>query len=666
MRSVKESDFLWAPSADRASKANITEFMGWLENERSLKFTDYTSLLSWSVTDIEEFWQSIWAFYGVQTSATPHSVLEQRVMPGAKWFPGAKVNYAQEVLASKKPDGEALVYLSEREGLQSISRTELSRQVLSLATELRRLGVKPGDRVVAYLPNVPQAIIALLASASVGAIWASCSPDFGSNGVIDRVAQIKPKVFLYTDGYSYGGKTFNRLDNVKRIVEELDSIEKLIYVPCLSPAETPVPITGSLHWSSLIQLTAAATSDFIFEQVDFDHPLWILFSSGTTGLPKAIMHSHGGIILEMYKSLGLMMDLKEDERIFFYTTTGWMMWNFLVSSLMVDACPVLYDGNPAYPSPDLLWEMAQDTKTSFFGASPTYVDIMDKAGIVPGERYDLSHLKTVMLAGSPVSPECNAWFYDNVKKDIWIASGSGGTDCCTGFVGGVAVLPVYAGEMQAPALGVAACAFNENGKSVIDEVGELVITQPLPSMPVGFWGDTEGKRYHESYFEDFPGFWRHGDLFKINERGGCFVLGRSDSTLNRQGVRIGTAEIYRAVLKLDEIDDVLIVSLDLPNNKFFMPLFVKLADGVELTEKLYQNVRSVLLKEYTPRHVPDKIISVPSIPTTISGKRMEVPVRKILLGYAPDKSFNKSVMADQTAMDFFVDYAEKQQDYVLP
>jgi acetoacetyl-CoA synthetase len=415
----------------------------------------------------------------------------------------------------------------------------------------------------------------------------------------------------------------------------------------------------------MVALDAAFTRDFECDQVPFEHPLWILFSSGTTGLPKAIVHGHGGILLEMLKLLHLQMDLHPGERVFFYTTTGWMMWNFLASALLCKACPVLYDGHPAYPQKDVLWKWVEASAATLFGASPTYVELQNDAGIVPRETHDLSRLRTIMPAGSPVTAAHTAWFYQNVKSDLWVATGSGGTDCCTGFVGGVATLPVYAGEIQAPSLGVAAYAFNARGESVIDEVGELVITQPMPSMPLYFWNDPGDVRYRESYFNVFPGIWRHGDFFRMNARGGCFVLGRSDATLNRHGVRIGTAEIYRALATLDPIADALIVNLDLPDGKFFMPLFVKLGAGRVLDQVLERRIVECLRREYTPRHVPDKIIAVPDIPMTRTGKKMEVPVRRILMGTPADQAANRDVMANPDALQYFVDYARTQRDYSL-
>lgn len=660
---VREGDLLWTPDAAWRERANVTAFANWLRATRSLDFADYDALWRWSVDDLEGFWGALWDYFALESSAPAERVLGRRTMPGAEWFPGARLNYAQHVLRRERPGTDALMFLSESVPLSAMGWDELAGQVRVLATRLRGWGVGPGDRVAAYLPNVPQAIVALLATASIGAIWASCSPDFGARGVLDRLTQLAPKVLFCVDGYRYGGKAFDRRRELGEIAAVLGSVEHIVQVSNLDPG-APLPDDArAVSWNALLDHPPVPAAGFEFAQVPFDHPLWILFSSGTTGLPKAIVHGHGGILLEMMKLLHFHMDIHPGERTFFFTTTGWMMWNVVASSLLVGACPVLYDGNPAYPEPDVLWKMAQDSRAAFFGASPTYVDIMARAGIVPGARYDLSALRAIMPAGSPVSPECTAWFYDNVKRDLWVATGSGGTDCCTGFVGGVPTLPVYAGEIQARSLGVAAAAFDDRGEPVVDEVGELVITAPLPSMPVGFWNDDGGARYRESYFDTFPGVWRHGDFFRVNARGGCFVLGRSDATLNRQGVRIGTAEIYRALARLPEIDDALIVNLDLPGGRSFMPLFVKLADGAVLDAGVERRIRERLRTEYTPRHVPDRVIAVPAIPTTLTGKKMEVPVRKILLGVPVEQAANRNAMADPRALDAFVRYARAQGDY---
>ncbi len=590
-------------------------------------------------------------------------------MPGAKWFPGARLNYAENLMRRERPGEQALLHLTETAPLRGVLWDELGGKVRILATQLRRLGVTPGDRVVAYLPNIPEAVIAMLATTSIGAIWASCSPDFGTRGVLDRLTQLEPKLLFCVDGYRYGGKDFDRRSEIAEIIGQLPTLKSVVYLPYLNKSDRTIPFDQAgvfnVLFDDLLDHAPIPPEEFEYQQVPFGHPLWILFSSGTTGLPKPIVHSHGGILLEMEKLVHFHMDMHPGERMFFFTTTGWMMWNFLVSAMVAGAVPVLYDGNPAYPQVDLLWKMVEDSRVSFFGASPTFVDIMVKEGIVPRERFDMSSLRAVMPAGSPVSAECTAWFYRNVKEDLWVASGSGGTDVCTWMVGGVPLLPVYAGEIQAPSLGVAAAAFNERGEAVVDEMGELVITDPMPSMPVGFWNDPSGERYREAYFQEFPGVWRHGDFFKINRRGGCFVLGRSDSVLNRHGVRIGTAEVYRTLALLDEVHDALIVNLDLPGGKFFMPLFVKLADGLTLNAEIERKICATLRREYSPRHVPDKIYQVTSIPATLTGKKMEVPVRKILLGAAAESAANRSAMRDPQALEYFIEFAREHKDYSL-
>ena len=662
MTAVHEGELLWQPSAQRMARANLTHYLGWLA-QRGLPFDSYAALWQWSVDDLEGFWGSLWEYFQICASQPYSRVLGSREMPGAQWFPGARLNYAQHALRHERDGAEALLYLSERHGLKTLSWSDLGGQVRVLATRLRALGLKPGDRVVAYLPNSPEAVIAMLATVSVGAIWASCGPDFGARGVVDRFVQLAPRMAFCVDGYLYGGKAFDRRPEVSAILSQLPTLERVIYVRHLYPADESMPSAHTLRWEEALEGPAVAREGFLFEQVPFAHPLWILFSSGTTGLPKPIVHCHGGITIEQHKALAFHMDVRARERMFFFTTTGWMMWNFLVSALLVDVVPVLYDGNPAFPAPDVLWKMVADTRASFFGASPTYIGILEKAGIVPKDRFDLASLQSIMLAGSPVTAECMAWVFNNVKSDVFAHSGSGGTDVCTGLVGGVVTLPVYAGEIQARQLGVAAYAFDERGRALVDEVGEFVITAPMPSMPVGFWNDPDGSRYRDSYFAQYPGIWRHGDFFKVNSRGGCFVLGRSDATLNRHGVRIGTAEVYRSLISVPEIEDALIINLDLPGGRFFMPLFVKLRAGVALDEPLIEKIRTQMRSDYSPRHVPDRIYTVNAIPYTLTGKKMEVPVRRILMGVPPDKAANRAAMANVDALDFFIEYARTQQDY---
>jgi len=662
---VNDGELLWAPGPDRIEDANITAFTRWLGTERGLSFdvtsaAGYHELWRWSVSDLDGFWRAVWDYCGVRGSAPPTAVLGARTMPGAEWFPGARLNYAEHVLRQEKAGTDALYHQSETAPLEALSWDTLAGSVRVLATWLRAAGVGPGDRVASWLPNIPQAVIAMLATTSIGAIWTSCSPDFGWHGTVDRFRQCEPKVLFCVDGYRYGGRVHDRAVELARVVAELPSLTRVIAVP--GPAGTVA--AGALPWDSVLSGPPVPAAEFAFEQVPFAHPLWILFSSGTTGLPKAITHSHGGILIEQLKLQTLHMDLKPGDRMLFYTTTGWMMWNFLVSSLLLGVRPVLYDGSPAWPGPDALWRAAAAAEVSFFGASPAFVAMQTQAGVVPRTSFELPALRSVMLAGSPVSAECGAWFYRNVSADLWLCSGSGGTDICSGFVGGMVTLPVYAGEIQARHLGVAAYAYDEGGVALTDEVGEMVITEPLPSMPVRLWNDPDGSVYRATYFADYPGVWRQGDFFRVNARGGCFVLGRSDATLNRHGVRIGTAEIYAALETVPEVADALIVNLDLPGGGFFMPLFVRLAEGASLDDGLCARIAERLRTAYTPRHVPDRIIEVPAIPATLTGKKMEVPVRKILLGTPPEQAANPDAMADPGSLDAFVAYARNQQDYI--
>lgn len=662
---VREGELLWTPSAERAERSNLSAFVRWLGDERGLRFDGYDDLWRWSVRDLDAFWQAIWDYFEVRASTPPAGVLGSRSMPGAQWFPGARLNFAEHVLRRERPGSDALLFCGETAPLAAMPWETLAGRVRLLATWLRAVGVAPGDRVVSFMPNIPHTVVAMLAATGIGAVWASCSPDFGWRGVLDRFQQLEPKVLFGVDGYRFGGRDFDRREELRQIVDGLPSLEQVVHLGLLHPGE-PAPVdTPSLGWDALLDRPPVPADEFEFEQVAFDHPLWTLFTSGTTGLPKAIVHGHGGILLEQLKLQSFHLDLRPGDRLFFFTTTGWMMWNFLASSLALDVTPVLYDGSPAHPDLDVLWRITQDSRATLVGANPAYVDMMSRAGVVPGERYDLSALRTVFPAGSPVSPECTAWFYRNVKPDLWVATGSGGTDCCCGFVGGVPTLPVRAGEIQGRSLGVAADAFDEQGEPVVDQLGELVITEPMPSMPLRLWGDADGRRYRESYFDRYPGVWRQGDFFRVNAGGGCFVLGRSDATLNRKGVRIGTAELYRALARLEDVEDALVVNLDLPAGGSFMPLFVKLKGERRLDEATELAIRERLRRDGSPRHVPDRIIQVLEIPVTLTGKKMEVPVRRILLGVPADEAANRNAMANPRALDAFTTYARSQTDYRL-
>jgi acetoacetyl-CoA synthetase len=648
---------LWAPSAELVERSRLTEFMRWLQRERGLSFAGYGELWQWSVDDLDGFWSAIWEFFEVQADGEPAPVLASREMPGARWFPDASLNYAEHVFAGKEDEQVAILHASELRELAEMSWGELRRQVAATAEGLRRLGVERGDRVVAYLPNVPEAVVAFLATASIGAVWSSCSPDFGPASVIDRFAQIEPKVLFAVDGYRYGGKDFDRRDIVSQLQEAMPSLERTVVVPYLSEDPDVSSLRAAIRWEEL--LAEGDGAPLRFERVPFDHPLWVLYSSGTTGLPKAIVQGQGGILLEHLKKLHLHVDAHPGDRLFWFTTTGWMMWNFLVSGLLTKAAIVLYDGNPGHPDMSVLWDLAERAATTMFGASAAYIGACMKAGVEPGAGRDLGALKAVGSTGSPLSPEGFDWIYEHLGADTWLFSTSGGTDLCTAFVGGVATLPVYRGELQGRALGAAVEAWNEEGEPVVEEVGELVVTEPMPSMPICFWGDEDGSRYRESYFEMFPGVWRHGDWIELTSRGTAVIYGRSDSTINRGGVRMGTSEIYRAVLSVDEIVDALVVDVPRPGTDGWMPLFVVMREGSELDEELPREIARRVREQCSPRHVPDEVFQIDEVPRTLSGKVLEVPVKRILMGTPPEKAASRDSLANPGALDYFVEMAKR-------
>jgi acetoacetyl-CoA synthetase len=652
---------LWRPSAEAIERSQLTRYRRWLEAERGVDADDYAELWKWSVDQLEDFWASIWDYFEVISSTPRPEVLTERTMPGARWFDGAELNYAEHIFRGKGDDEVAVVYASELRDLGELRWRELQEQVSACAEALRSLGVTRGDRVVAYLPNGPEALIAFLASASLGAIWSSCSPDFGQASVVDRFAQIEPKVLFAVDGYRYGGKDFDRLETVAEIVGEIPSLERIVVVPYLSDSpelavlerreDGPAPMT----WQQLLDLGEGA--DLRFERVPFDHPLWVLYSSGTTGLPKAIVHGHGGILLEQLKKSNLHLDPQDGDRIFWFTTTGWMMWNFLIGALLTPASIVLYDGSPGAPDMGVLWDLVERTGITCFGTSASYIAACMKDGIEPGHGRDLSRLRAIGSTGSPLSPEGFEWIYEHVGEDTWLFSTSGGTDVCTAFVGGVPILPVYRGELQGRSLGAAVEAFDEDGNTLVDEVGELVITEPMPSMPVFFWGDDDGSRYRASYFDQYPGVWRHGDWIEITSRGTAVIYGRSDSTINRQGVRMGTSEIYRAVSGIDEVVDALVVDVPRPGTEGWMPLFVVLRDGVELSDELTAEIKRRIREQCSPRHVPNEVFQIAEVPRTLSGKALEVPVKRILMGEAPERAASRDSLANPAALDYFVELA---------
>lgn len=655
---IEEGTLLWEPSEEFCENAMITKYTRWLSEKKQLDFKNYNELWEWSVDKLEDFWGSIWEYFDIDSSTPYTSILENKQMPGAKWFPGTHINYTKHILRNTLPDKVAIHSKSETRPARQITWRELTRDVLILATELRKMGIGRGDRVVAYLPNIYEAAVALLASASIGAVWSSCSPDFGIKSVVDRFEQIKPKVLISIDGYTYGGKKFDRRPELKALSGRLPSVEHVLYIPYLFENEDP-PLSGVKIWNDVLDQPEVELAEFSFEDVPFDHPLWVLYSSGTTGIPKAIVHSHGGIVLEMYKASTFHLNLSENGCLFFYTTTGWMMFNVLVSALISKSTIVLYDGNPVYPTVGNLWAIAEKTGTTMFGSSPAFVQIMKKAGYSPIDLHDLSKMEGVLLSGSPAGPDIFEWMYEFVKKDLWLSSQSGGTDVATGFVGSIPIEPVRAGEMQVRALGVDVQAYNEEGEPLIDEVGELVITKPMPSMPIYFWNDVDNKRYVESYFDVYPGVWRHGDYLKITSRGSALIYGRSDSTLNRFGVRMGTSEIYSVVETVEGVIDSLIVNLDLPEGKFFMPLFVVLQKGLTLDEQLKMKIENKIRVGCSPRHVPDEIYQIDAVPYTLTNKKLEVPVRKILLGGDERKAANRDAMMNPNSLDTFIKFRDE-------
>jgi acetoacetyl-CoA synthetase len=646
---------LWEPPVGLVERARMTEFMRWLAAERGLDFDGYDDLWRWSVEDLEGFWSSIWDFFEVQADGGYDRVLGSRAMPGAAWFAGSRLNYAEHVFAGKDDAEVAILHASELRELEQLSWGELRAQVAAVAAGLRALGVQRGDRVVAYLPNIPEAIVAFLATASIGAVWSSCSPDFGPASVIDRFAQIEPKVLFAVDGYRYGGKDFDRRDVLAELQAAMPSLQRTVVLPYLDPDPDLSPLRDATRWDDL--LTAGGGAELDFERVPFEHPLWVLYSSGTTGLPKAIVQGQGGILLEHLKKLHLHVDSHPGDRLFWFTTTGWMMWNFLVSGLLTRAAIVLYDGSPGQPDMSVLWDLAARAGVTMFGASASYIAACMKAGVEPGAGRDLSRLGAVGSTGSPLSPEGFDWIYEQLGADTWLFSTSGGTDLCTAFVGGTPLLPVYRGELQARALGAAVEAWDEDGNSVIDEVGELVVTEPMPSMPVFFWGDPDGSRYRESYFEHYPGVWRHGDWIEITSRGTAVIYGRSDSTINRSGIRMGTSEIYRAVLSIDAIVDALVVDVPRPGTEGWMPLFIVLREGAELDDDLRREIARRVRERCSPRHVPDEVFAIAEVPRTLSGKVLEVPVKRILMGTPAEQAASRDSLANPAALDYFTEMA---------
>ncbi|GAA4221960.1 acetoacetate--CoA ligase [Streptosporangium album] len=638
---------LWEPTPEVVRDAKITRYMAWLGRSG-----DYASLWQWSVDAPAEFWTSIWDYFEVVGERGDGPVISG-TMPTAEWFTGSTLNYAANALrrAASDPDRPAMIFRDETGGRRTLTLGELAEEVARVRTGLAGLGVGRGDRVAAYAPNVPETLVAFLATASLGAIWSSCSPDFGAPSVIDRFTQIEPKVLIAVDGYDYNGRRFDRAEVVRDIAAKLPTLVAQVRMSSTdtgAPGAEQAPSGGAVHTLSWAELRGSA-GPLTFEPVSFGHPLWIVYSSGTTGLPKPIVHGHGGVVLEHLKALSFHQDLGEEDVFFWYTTTGWMMWNYLIGGLLVGATVVLYDGSATHPGTDTLWRLAAEEKVTYFGTGAPYIVASMKAGLRPG---GLTALRGLGSTGSPLPPEGFAWVHDALPE-VQLGSFSGGTDVCTGFVGAVPLLPVRAGVIPCRCLGARVESFDPSGTPVVGEVGELVVTAPMPSMPVMFWNDAGGSRYRESYFADYPGVWRHGDWIKILPDGGSVIYGRSDSTLNRGGVRMGTSEFYRVVERFDEIADSLVIDTGQLGQDGRLLLYVTMAEGATLSDELIMGLRRALREGLSPRHVPNEIIVVPGIPRTLSGKKLEVPVRKILLGVPPEKAANLDAMANPEVLSHF-------------
>jgi acetoacetyl-CoA synthetase len=652
---ISTPEVLWEPTPDSARATRIAAFAAWVANRRGLDFgdpPDYDALWRWSVERLDQFWADFADWSGVLPGVPDDRVLTRREMPGAVWFPGTAVNFAEQAL---RWDDEhpALIVAAEGTEPYEVSWSQLRGQVGAFAATLRRLGVRPGDRVAGYLPHVPEAIVAFLGAASIGAVWASCAPDFGTRSVLDRFAQIEPTVLVAVDGYRFNGKAYDRRDVVAELRAALPTLRATVAVPRLYPDETP---DGALAWSEAV----AEPRDPEFAELAFDHPLWIVYSSGTTGLPKGIVHGHGGIVLEQRKQAMLHLDVGPGDRFFWYASTAWIMWNIAVSALLSGVTVVIYDGAPTYPTVDVQFALAARTGMTYLGTSPGYLMACEKAGVRPGKTHDLSALRAMGATGSPLPAATFRWVYDAVKPDVFLGSLSGGTDVATGFIGASPLLPVAAGELQRPMLGVAAASWNEDGEPVVGELGEMVITEPMPSMPLRFWNDAGDARYREAYYEPWPGVWRHGDWLEITDRGTCLITGRSDSTLNRGGVRMGTADIYAAVESIPAVVDCVVLGVEQPDGGYWMPLFVQLAPGSELTDELRDEIRAAIRQQASPRHVPDEIVAVPGVPHTRTGKRLEVPLKRLFQGVDPARALNLGAVDDADVVAHYVELAKRR------
>ncbi|RJP79675.1 MAG: acetoacetate--CoA ligase [Desulfobacteraceae bacterium] len=648
------TEYLWKPSEERIQQTNMFHFMNTVNQKYGKTFTEYTALYEWSVSNIVEFWETFWEYSDILVSRSYSRVLDNpQKMPGAKWFEGAKLNFAENLLRYR--DNQiALIFQSEGQSVTRLTYAELFKEVARVAMALKEYGVEVGDRVAGFMPNRPETIIAMLAATSIGATWSSCSPDFGIKGVLDRFGQIRPKVLFTADGYFFKGKKIDSLNNISKIIDQLTCVEKVIVVPFISSKPDISGLPKGVHFMDI----GMDTDEIAFQQLPFDHPLYIMYSSGTTGLPKCMVQSAGGILLHQLKELRLHTDLKRKDTIFYFTTCGWMMWNWLTASLAVGATLVLYDGNPFYPDPEVLWRMVQDLRISIFGTSAGYLGALKNTGAKPGKNFNLDALRTVLSTGSPLSVEGFHYVYEDIKQDVQLSSISGGTDLNGCFALGNPMGPVYAGELQCRGLAMKVQAFDDEGRSVLNRQGELVCSAPFPSMPIYFWDDPEGKKYHSAYFDVYPNIWRHGDYIEINERGGVVITGRSDATLNPGGVRIGTAEIYRQVELIEEIQDSIVIGQRWKNDVRIV-LFVKLQPGRTLDDPLINRIRETIRKNASPRHVPSKIISVPDIPYTLNMKKVELAVKKTIENKPVT---NKDALLNPDVLKYYEGLKELQEE----
>lgn len=646
----------WEPDASAVEAATITDFARWAGARTGRDLSSYRDLWAWSIEDVGVFWTAIWEYFRVEASVSARAALGSRVMPGTQWFPGAELSYARHIFRDRADEDVALYHASEIRPLDTWTWKRLKSETAGIAASLKAAGVQQGDVVAAYLPNIPETVAAFLACASIGAVWTSAAPEFGTRAVLDRFAQVDPKVLLTVDGYRYGGKDFDRRQTIAALLDGLPSVRVAYALSYLLDE----PVAGTRTWSELV--APATPEDLEFAELPFEHPLWVLYSSGTTGLPKAIVHGQGAILLEHLKMMALHVDARRGDRILWFTTTGWTMWNFLIGCLLTPASIVLYDGSPTHPGIETLWDLADKAGVTCFGTSASFLSACANADLRPRERLALTALRAVGSTGSPLTPEGFDWVYDRVGKDVWLFSTSGGTDVCTSFLAGVPTLPVYRGELQAPALGVAVAAWDEQGREVRGAVGELVVTEPMPSMPIRLWGDESGERLRASYFDTYPGIWRHGDWVEMTPSGGAVIHGRSDSTINRGGVRIGTAEIYRALLRLEEVVDGLVVDVPREGTPGWVMLFVVLRPGVALDEPLTGLIRNSIRRDCSPRHVPDEIHAVADVPRTLSGKLLEVPVKRILMGARIDDVVSPGALANPDALTYFEQLARSVGD----